>query len=206
MKIDKSMEIIHNSWLCVDIQPSSHQVLEFWSSAAEAAACKCAAAGLSPAFRGVPDYAPRCTWSHANALLGKRKTLGLKPSYIFFLFSVWPSHLTQNLKGWGRPWETLPLNNFLSLTAPVCAILLEWRSAWVLAMLFSECDVLPQPQRSPPSAAEFLFWGPAGTLFVMFFLLGVSWAFLVSPGRFCVSLGSQGCSKWVKKLLKINPK
>ena len=27
----------------------------FWRSAAEAAACKCAAAGLSPAFRGVPD-------------------------------------------------------------------------------------------------------------------------------------------------------
>ena len=41
--------------MSVDIQPSSHQVLEFWSSAAEAAACKCAAAGLSPAFNGVPD-------------------------------------------------------------------------------------------------------------------------------------------------------
>ena len=36
----KSMEIIYNLWLCVDIRPSSHQVLEFWSSAAEAAACK----------------------------------------------------------------------------------------------------------------------------------------------------------------------
>ena len=27
----------------------------FWRSAAEAAACKCAAAGLSPASKGVPD-------------------------------------------------------------------------------------------------------------------------------------------------------
>ena len=51
----KTMESIYNLWLSVDIPPSSHQVLEFWSSAAEAAGCKCAVAGLSPAFRGVPD-------------------------------------------------------------------------------------------------------------------------------------------------------
>ena len=142
----KSMEIIYNLWLCVDIRPSSHQVLEFWSSAAEAAACKCAAAGLSPAFRGVPDPNELCQ-HHVDALLRKNKHAWPKAQLYLFLFSVWPSHLKRSLKGWGRPWETLPLNNFLSLTAPVCAILLEWRSAQVLAMLFSECDVLPGPQR-----------------------------------------------------------
>ena len=30
-------------------------IFSFWSSAAEAAACKCAAAGLRPAVNGVPD-------------------------------------------------------------------------------------------------------------------------------------------------------
>ena len=35
------------------LKPSSHQVLE--GSAAEAVACKCAAAGLNPASNGVPD-------------------------------------------------------------------------------------------------------------------------------------------------------
>ena len=36
--------------------PSKNPEIGFWRSAAEAAACKCAAAGLSPAFRGVPDH------------------------------------------------------------------------------------------------------------------------------------------------------
>ena len=45
MKIDENRDTNHNNlWLSVDIQPSSHQVLEFWRLAAEAAACKCAAA------------------------------------------------------------------------------------------------------------------------------------------------------------------
>ena len=35
---------------------STNLEIGFWRSAAEAAACKCAAAGLSPAFRGVPDH------------------------------------------------------------------------------------------------------------------------------------------------------
>ena len=34
---------------------SKNLEIGFWRSAAEAAACKCAAAGLSPASRGVPD-------------------------------------------------------------------------------------------------------------------------------------------------------
>ena len=62
-------------------------------------------------------------------------------------------------------------------------------------MLFSECDVLPGPRGPRPGAAEFLFRGPSGTVFVMFFLFGVSGAFLVSLGRFCVSLRSQRSSK-----------
>ena len=37
-------------------QDSKHRVIEFWSSAAERAACKCAAAGLCPASNGVPDH------------------------------------------------------------------------------------------------------------------------------------------------------
>ena len=41
MKIDENRDTNHdNLWLSVDIQPSSHQVLELWRSAAEAAACK----------------------------------------------------------------------------------------------------------------------------------------------------------------------
>jgi hypothetical protein len=40
-KTDEQSNTNHmNSWLSVDIQPSSHQFLEFWRSAAEAAACK----------------------------------------------------------------------------------------------------------------------------------------------------------------------
>ena len=44
---------------------------------------------------------------HANALLEKNKTLCLTPSYIIFLFRVWPSLLNAVLKGWGRPWGDL---------------------------------------------------------------------------------------------------
>jgi hypothetical protein len=40
-KTDEQSNTNHmNLWLSVDIQPSSHQFLEFWRLAAEAAACK----------------------------------------------------------------------------------------------------------------------------------------------------------------------
>ena len=36
----RSMKTIYNSWKIIQIQSSSRQVIEFWSSAAEAAACE----------------------------------------------------------------------------------------------------------------------------------------------------------------------
>ena len=86
--LKKSIEIIYNLWLCVDIRPSSHQVLEFWSSAAEAAACKCAAAGLSPAFRGVPDYINVVPEVMPTLCKEKEKNAWPKAQLYLFLFSV----------------------------------------------------------------------------------------------------------------------
>ena len=65
-----------------------------------------------------------------------------------FFFSESDLHtLTLCLKGWGRPWETLPLKNSPFLTAFVWAMLPKRRFPSRFCMFFSECVVLPARQR-----------------------------------------------------------
>ena len=58
------------------------------------------------------------------------------------------------LKGSGRPWETIPLNNSPFLTVLVLARVPNVCFTKCLAVLFSECNVFPAHQNSSHSAAD----------------------------------------------------
>ena len=90
------------------IQPSSHQVIESWSSAAEAAACKCAAAGLSPALTAC-QIKDSYDYRHAIAWLRKKITLGIKPSFYFFYAESDRHSLKPCLRGEVDPGRPYPL-------------------------------------------------------------------------------------------------
>ena len=64
------------------------------------------------------------------------------------------------LKGRGRPWETLPLNNPPFLPALENAILQNCRFTTRLDRFFSETTVLPGPHTSGHSAADPRFQDP----------------------------------------------
>ena len=73
--------------------------------------------------------------------------------------------LTPSLKGSGRPWETIPLNNSPFLTALVLAMLPNVCFTLCLAMLFSGCNVLPAGQRVCSVPPNYLFEPKMVTIF-----------------------------------------
>ena len=69
-------------------------------------------------------------------------------------------------KGWGRPWEILPLNNSPFLTAPVLRYVIEIAFSLVFSYAFLQNVTFYQRARgSSPRAADPCFWDPAGTTF-----------------------------------------
>ena len=75
-----NLEILSN----IEFGRPPTSIFSFWSSAAEAAACECAAAGLSPAVNGVPDQSYR----RANVMpcSGRKKTLSNAELCFAFFF------------------------------------------------------------------------------------------------------------------------
>ena len=75
-------------------------------------------------------------------------------AYFLFVTGSDLHTLTLCLKGWGRPWETLPLKKSPFLTALVCAMMPKRRFPSRLTLLFLECVVLSAWQRISPCAAD----------------------------------------------------